>query len=107
MIAYIAEEKVHLAETLQTHRPQLDQENTKVEITVHNNIQQKRISEEQDLLLKFLREKLQNDEITLSVNVDETKVEKKFFTTSEKLQNMVNKNPDLNLLRKMFDLDLE
>ncbi|MFB6319739.1 hypothetical protein [Saccharicrinis sp. FJH54] len=107
MIAEIAEDKVHLAETLKSHQPELAADAVTIKLTVHNNIQEKRIIEEQSLILDHLRSKLKNDLIRFSITVDETVEEKKFFTNSEKLQRMISKNPDINLLRKMFDLDLE
>jgi DNA polymerase III subunit gamma/tau len=107
MISDIAEEKVHLAETMKTHQPSLADDDVTINLTVHNNIQEKRIIEEQSLILDHLRIKLKNDDIRFSIAVDETVEEKTFFTNSEKLQRMISKNPDLNLLRKRFDLDLE
>ncbi|MFC0877711.1 hypothetical protein ACE01N_14025 [Saccharicrinis sp. FJH2] len=107
MISEIAEDKVHLAETLKSHQPALASDEVSIKLTVHNNIQEKRIVEEQSLIMDHLRSKLKNDDIRLVITVDETVEEKKFFTNSEKLQRMISKNPDLNLLRKMFDLDLE
>ncbi|MFB6340793.1 hypothetical protein ACE1ET_03700 [Saccharicrinis sp. FJH62] len=107
MISEIAEDKVHLAETLKSHQPALSSDEVSIKLTVHNNIQEKRIVEEQSLIMDHLRSKLKNDDIRLVITVDETVEEKKFFTNSEKLQRMISKNPDLNLLRKMFDLDLE
>lgn len=107
MVADIASEKVHLAQTLQSHLPSMSDDGKTINLTVHNSIQEKRIIEDQPEILRYLREKLKNDTLSLSIIVDETVENKKFFTPSEKVQLMIKKNPDLNTLRKMFDLDLE
>lgn len=103
----MSEEQIHLAQTLKSHQPVLDKNGSTILVTVHNNIQEKRIQEEQELIMGHLKNSLKNDAINISIVVDETVQEKKYYTNSEKLQMMIQKNPDLNFLRKKFDLDLE
>ena len=57
-------------------------------------------------LLGYLRGRLHNHDITIEVVVNET-VENKFaFTTQDKYNRLNQLNPNLELLRKTFDLDL-
>ncbi|WP_034258100.1 DNA polymerase III subunit gamma/tau [Altibacter lentus] len=57
-------------------------------------------------LLGFLREKLQNYDIDLSIEVNET-IEKRYaYTTREKFEKLREKNPLIEELRKEFDLDI-
>lgn len=56
-------------------------------------------------LLRFLYSKLNNHDITIDVVVNET-VEKKFaFTPQDKYERLKNINPNLELLKRTFDLD--
>ncbi|NND88608.1 MAG: DNA polymerase III subunit gamma/tau [Flavobacteriaceae bacterium] len=57
-------------------------------------------------LLGFLREKLQNYDVDLSIEVNETAVKRYAYTTREKFEKMKEKNPMIEKLRKEFDLDL-
>lgn len=58
-----------------------------------------------DLLL-FLRKSLNNYSIDLSITVNE-EIEKQYaFTTQEKFEKLKAKNPNIDLLRKTFDLDI-
>ncbi|TBX64832.1 DNA polymerase III subunit gamma/tau [Flavobacterium silvisoli] len=57
-------------------------------------------------LLGYLRGKLHNHDIQIQVKVNETLVVKKAFTNEEKYNRLVEINPNLALLKKMFDLDI-
>ena len=57
-------------------------------------------------LLGHLRGHLHNHKITIEVLVNEKVTTKQAFTTQEKFNRLCEKNPDLELLRKIFDLDL-
>ncbi len=57
-------------------------------------------------LLNFLREKLQNYDVDLSIEVNET-IEKRYaYTPREKFEKLKEKNPMIEKLRKEFDLDV-
>jgi DNA polymerase-3 subunit gamma/tau len=57
-------------------------------------------------LLGFLREKLQNYDIDLSIEVNET-IEKRYaYTPREKFEKLKEKNPMIETLRKEFDLEI-
>ena len=57
-------------------------------------------------LLGYLRGKLHNHDITINVKVNEELVVKKAFTNQDKYNRLVELNPNLELLKKMFDLDV-
>ncbi len=57
-------------------------------------------------LLGYLKGHLHNHNITIEVNVNEKVATKKAFTAQEKYNRLSEKNPNLDLLRKTFDLDL-
>lgn len=57
-------------------------------------------------LLGYLRGKLHNHDITIEVKVNETLVVKKAFTSQDKYNRLVELNPNLELMRTMFGLDI-
>jgi len=57
-------------------------------------------------LLGFLRKKLKNYDIDLSIEVNETAVKRYAYTPIEKFQKLKEKNPMIEKLRKEFDLDI-
>lgn len=57
-------------------------------------------------LLGYLRGKLHNHEIKIEVRVNEAIEAKKAFTPQDKYNRMVEINPNLEILKKLFDLEL-
>ena len=57
-------------------------------------------------LLGYLRGKLHNHDITINVIVNETLVVKKAFTNQDKFNRLAEINPNIELLKKLFDLDV-
>lgn len=57
-------------------------------------------------LLGYLRERLNNYDIDLSIEVNETAVKRYAYTTREKFEKLKEQNPLLESLRKEFDLDI-
>lgn len=57
-------------------------------------------------LLGYLRGKLHNHDITIEVVVKEVSENRYAFTPIEKFEKLKNLNPNLELLRKLFDLDI-
>lgn len=57
-------------------------------------------------LLNYLREKLQNYDVSLSIEVNETTVKRYAYTAREKFEKLKEKNPLIDTLRKEFDLDI-
>ena len=57
-------------------------------------------------LLNFLREKLQNYDIDLSIEVNEAETKRYAYTSREKFKMLKEKNPLIDKLRKEFDLEI-
>ena len=57
-------------------------------------------------LLSFLRKSLNNFDINLSITVNEEKEKQYAYTAKEKYNKLKKKNPQIESLRKTFDLDI-
>ena len=57
-------------------------------------------------LLGYLRGKLHNHDITIDVKVNETLVLKKSYTAQDKYNRLVELNPNLELMRNLFGLEI-
>jgi DNA polymerase-3 subunit gamma/tau len=57
-------------------------------------------------LLGYLRGKLHNHDITIDVIVNETLVLKKSYTTQDKYNRLVELNPNLEIMRNLFGLEI-
>ncbi|WP_111307187.1 DNA polymerase III subunit gamma/tau [Confluentibacter sediminis] len=57
-------------------------------------------------LLIFLRKSLNNYSIDLSISVNEEKEKQYAYSTLEKFEKLKAKNPNIDILRKTFDLDI-
>jgi len=93
-----------LASNLQTDVPKMKNENT-IWIELPNSTMKKEIEREQSLMLDYLKQKLNNYSISLHITVNEEVAKKFAFTPEEKYEKLKEKNPNIELLRKEFDLD--
>ncbi|WP_343486717.1 DNA polymerase III subunit gamma/tau [Allomuricauda sp. d1] len=94
-----------LASNLHTDIPKLREGNV-ITIELPNDTMKKELEREQKPLMDYLKEKLNNHTITLSIKINEETNKKYAFTPEEKYEKLKQKNPALDLLRKEFDLDL-
>ncbi len=94
-----------LASNLSADIPKL-KENSTLWIELPNTTMKKEIEREQYDLMTYLKEQLNNYEITLKITVNETTAKKFAFTPEEKYEKLREKNPLIDLLRNEFDLDL-
>ncbi len=101
------ENRVLLSQIMDEHKPVLQEDGETYQIIVFNAFQEQKIQEYALDIANHLRTRVRNSFIRMKIEVDETKDEKQFFTSTDKLKLMVEANPNLNLLRKAFDLDLE
>jgi DNA polymerase III, subunit gamma and tau len=93
-----------LASNFQTDVPKLKNEEV-IWIELPNGTMKKEIEREQNLMLDYLKQKLNNYSITLQITVNEEVAKKFAFTPAEKYEKLREKNPAIDLLRKEFDLD--
>jgi DNA polymerase-3 subunit gamma/tau len=57
-------------------------------------------------LLSFLRKQLNNYDIILDIKVNEAKEKQFAYTPEEKYDKLKEKNPKIDLLKKIFELDV-
>ncbi|MGL2963682.1 DNA polymerase III subunit gamma/tau [Flavobacterium sp. RSB2_4_14] len=81
-------------------------EGTKIIHELPNESSKIDFEKEKPELLGYLRGKLHNHDIVIEVRVNETLVLRKAFTNQDKYNRLVELNPNLELLKKMFDLDV-
>ena len=94
-----------LASNLNADLPKIKEANT-IAIELPNSTMKKEIEREQQELLSFLKQALNNFRISLSISINEESMKKYAFTPQEKYEKLREKNPAIDLLRKTFDLDL-
>jgi len=77
-----------------------------IQYILPNHSMRKELDMEREPLMRFLRKELKNTEISLELVVSEEEAKKYAYTPQEKYEKLKSKNPDLDLLRKTFDLEL-
>lgn len=93
-----------LASILETDLPKLKDKEILLELP--NETMKLDLERQQNKLIGFLRNKLHNTHISLTINVNETTAKKFAFTPMEKYNKLREKNPLLDKLRTTFDLDV-
>ncbi|WP_312338844.1 DNA polymerase III subunit gamma/tau [Sphingobacterium sp.] len=99
-----AENKINLYTMMTAMQPRLN--GTLIEIDVENGVQMDVLQSAKVDVLNYLRVKLQNFSLDLHGVMMEHTISRKPYTSQEKYQVMVNKNPLLDTLRKEFNLGL-
>ena len=96
--------KYNLASILRIDTPKL------VDTTIHlefpNSTNKVEVERQQYDLLSYLRKELNNYDISLTISINEEKEKQYAYTPKEKYEKLNEKNPNLDLLRKTFDLDI-
>lgn len=77
-----------------------------IEVDVENMVQHDQLKEGKIDILNFLRVELKNFSLDLQAHQLEQTVVRKAYTSQEKYQAMLEKNPSLETLRKTFNLGL-
>lgn len=93
-----------LASILNASKPALQK--WEIQYTLPNSLMADQLERLKPKLLKYLREKLNNFSIDLKVNVLETEVKKFIYTPQEKYNKLKEINPDIEILKNKFGLDL-
>ncbi|HQS06764.1 MAG TPA: DNA polymerase III subunit gamma/tau, partial [Daejeonella sp.] len=78
-----------------------------IELDIENKLQEDLLQAEKVDLLNFLRTELKNFNIDLQTKLLEQIQKKRLYTSNEKYQHMLEKNPNLEEFRKRFNLDLD
>ncbi len=100
----LIEEKL-LKNTMMLYRPKM-LGNTVFEVEVNTEINKNYLDDHGNAILSYLRERLQNDDITMTIKISEAITVKKPLTSREIFDDMVQKNPSLQKLSDEFDLEL-
>lgn len=93
-----------LSSILSSTQPTL--ENTTIKITYPNAMMMEEVKKNQILILSYLREKLQNFEVSFELNFNDD-IEKNYaYTAQEKFEKMMEINPLIGEFRIRFELDI-
>lgn len=76
-----------------------------LKLKIENSVQNEEIGKIKPDLVSWLRKELKNTNIELITEITITEVETKPYSETEKLVEMMKKNPNINLLRQKFNLD--
>ncbi|GAB4164836.1 MAG: hypothetical protein Tsb0033_26430 [Winogradskyella sp.] len=93
-----------LASILQMDKPKL--KDTAIHLTYSNNTNKIELERAQYPLLAYLRKTLKNYDLHLNITVNEEVAKKYAFTPREKYEKLKEKNPNIELLKKTFGLDI-
>ena len=93
-----------LPSTLATGNPEL--KGLTIHLTYPNNTMKDSVLKAQNKLLSFLKDKLQNTHLEIVIDINFQDEKKYAYTPREKYKKMLESNPDLEKLRKTFDLDI-
>lgn len=93
-----------LASILSANTPILN--NFEITYTLPNSLMSDQLERLKPQFLKQIREHLNNYSIDLTILVEETAVKKFVYTTLEKYNKLKEINPDVELLKNIFQLDI-
>ncbi len=96
--------KFNLASILNIDTPKL--EGTTIHLEFPNATNKLEVERQQYDLLRSLRQELNNFDISLSITVNEELEKKYVYTSKEKFEKLKEKNSNIQLLRKTFELDI-
>jgi DNA polymerase-3 subunit gamma/tau len=80
-------------------------DNNKLFLKIGNSVQEEDVRLIKPELVSWLRKELRNSGIELTTKIEKIESERMIFSDSEKLQMMLQKNPDLYELKQKFNLD--
>jgi len=93
-----------LTSILNSTEPVLD--NTLIKITYPNAMMMEEVRKNQSSILHYLREKLQNYDITFQLNYNESEEKNFVYRPQEKFEKFMEINPLIGEFRSKFDLDI-
>lgn len=93
--------------TIMTANPPVLLEHYVIELPVENKISEELLVSEKVDLLNYLRTELENFGIQLITRQAKQTSKKRLYTSSEKYNHMVEKNPKLEEFRRRFNLDID
>jgi len=97
---------IHLKNAMKASKPVL-QENFRFEVVVQNPVQEMKLQEISRKIEQHLQKDLSNSMVKMTIRMAESGENVRPFTAKDKLETMVKKNPNLDLLYRMFGLDMK
>jgi len=98
--------KINIFTIMTAYPPEL-LDNYIIELPIENKIQEDLLSTEKVDLLNYLRVELKNFSIDLHTKQMEQTQKKRLYTSSDKYEHMLKKNPILEEFKRKFNLDLD
>ncbi len=98
------EDKINFYTILTSNEPELN--GTEITVLIENLAQESILQTELVEFLNFLRPKLRNFDINVKTKKVERKITNRLYTSTEKYQYLVEKNPKLEEMRRRFNLDV-
>jgi DNA polymerase-3 subunit gamma/tau len=99
------EGRKNLASILSINKPEIIKDNL-IGYTLTNNTNKLELEKNRVDLLNFLKKDLKNDKILLEIRVNKLKEKSFVYTPSEKYDKLKKLNPNIEILRKEFKLNL-
>ena len=96
--------KYNLASILQIDTPKL--KGTTILLEFPNATNKVEVERQQYELLRYLKQELNNFDISLAITVNEELEKNYVYSPMEKFEKLKEKNSKIELLRKTFDLDI-
>ena len=93
-----------MASILQMDQPKL--KGTTIHLTYSNNTNKIELERAEFPLMAFLKKRLLNYDLKLDITVNEEIAKKYAFTPQEKYEKLKEKNPNIEILRQTFGLDI-
>ncbi len=86
--------------------PDISDDNQLV-LKIGSSVQEEEVRQVKFELISWLRKELRNSKIELTTRIEKLENERLFYSDSEKLQLMMQKNPELFQLKQKFNLDFK
>ncbi|PWH82276.1 DNA polymerase III subunit gamma/tau [Algibacter marinivivus] len=96
--------KHNLASILSIDTPKVT--GTTINLEFPNATNKVEVERQQYDLLAFIRKTLSNFDISLNITINEVMEKKYAYTAADKFEKLKEKNPNIDILRKTFDLDV-
>jgi DNA polymerase-3 subunit gamma/tau len=97
--------KINFYTILKSNAPILESP-TVIKVAIENSAQESILQSEKVEFLNFLRSRLKNFDLAIITEKVERKIQNRLYTSNEKYQYMLSKNPKLEEMRKRFNLDI-
>ena len=93
--------------TTLSKRPPVLNDGYQVQIIIDNSVQEQNLAVSKAGLIEYLRDSLQNYQLSLEIKFNEKEDSVSLYTPKEKLKKLAEKNPAILKMIQKLDLDLE